>query len=117
MDDTAFRIFTKEQWDAFQAAGEFAGSALDMADGYIHLSAASQVAGTLEAHFTDADGGLDARLMIAEISLEMLGDHIRWEESRGGAAFPHVYDIALPIAAVTGICAAQDWPDIDLSAR
>jgi len=91
---TAFKILTADQWARFQADGRFEGSPVDLADGFIHLSAAEQVAGTLERHFA---GQRD--LVLAEVDLAMLGDSVRWEESRGGALFPHVYGV-LPMAAV-----------------
>jgi uncharacterized protein (DUF952 family) len=93
---TAFKILTAEQWAAFQADGRFEGSPVDRADGYIHLSAADQVDGTLARHFAGQAG-----LVLAEVDLAALGETVRWEESRGGALFPHIYG-ALPLAAVVG---------------
>lgn len=90
----AFKILTSAQWAAFQAAGSFAGAPVDLADGYIHLSAEDQVAGTLEKHFAGQIG-----LVLATVDLEQVSDPVRWEESRGGALFPHVYGV-LPLAAV-----------------
>jgi uncharacterized protein (DUF952 family) len=97
---TAYKILTADQWAQFQADGVFAGAAVDLADGFIHLSAADQVQSTLDKHFTDADGKPLAGLMIAEMDLAALGEDVRWEISRGGALFPHVYGRALPISAV-----------------
>ncbi|TVV72598.1 DUF952 domain-containing protein [Sphingomonas solaris] len=91
----AYKILTADQWAAFTAAGTFAGAPVDLADGYIHLSAEDQVAGTLAKHFAGQAG-----LVLATINLAMLGDAVRWEVSRGGALFPHVY-APLPLAAVT----------------
>ena len=91
---TAFKILTADQWAQFQADGIFHGAPVDLADGYIHLSTADQLQGTLDKHFGGASG-----LVIAEVDLEALGDTVKWEVSRGGALFPHVYG-ALPIAAV-----------------
>lgn len=91
---TAFKVLTADQWAQFQADGVFQGAPVDLADGYIHLSAADQLQGTLDKHFAGQDG-----LMIAEIDLTMLGENVRWEVSRGGALFPHIY-AALPISAV-----------------
>jgi beta-hydroxylase len=91
---TAFKILTGEEWARFQAEGRFEGSPVDRADGFIHLSAAGQVDGTLERHFAGQTG-----LVLAEVDLGALGDTVRWEESRGGALFPHVYG-ALPLSAV-----------------
>jgi len=91
---TAWKILTAEQWAAFQAEGRFDGSPADRADGFIHLSAADQIEGTLEKHFAG-----QADLVLAEIDLAALGDGLKWEESRGGALFPHLYG-ALPLGAV-----------------
>lgn len=94
---TAFKILTADQWAQFQAAGMFHGAPVDLADGYIHLSAADQVQGTLDKHFAGQAG-----LVIAEVDLTILGDMVKWEVSRGDALFPHVYG-TLPMAAVLGI--------------
>ena len=93
----AYKILTAEQMTAFEAAGVFTGAPVDLADGYIYLSAADQVQGTLEKHFAGRSG-----LMLATVDLAMLGDAIRWEESRGGALFPHLYG-ALPMSAVIAV--------------
>jgi beta-hydroxylase len=91
---SAFKILTAEQWAAWQASGHFSGAPIDLADGFIHLSAADQVAGTLEKHFAGQSG-----LMLAEIGLTGLGAAAKWEPSRGGALFPHVYAV-IPLSAV-----------------
>ena len=92
----AYKILTKGQWAGWQAAGSFAGAPVDVEDGYIHLSAADQVAATHEKWFA----GLH-ELMLVEVDLDALGDAVRWEPARGGALFPHVYG-AIPLTAVTG---------------
>ncbi len=97
MTQTAFKIFTADQWAQFQADGIFAGAPVDLADGYIHLSTAEQLEETLAKHFAGQSG-----LVIAEIDLSGFGDTLKWEASRGGALFPHLYG-ALPLAAVIGI--------------
>ncbi len=84
----AFKILTADQWAAFAAEGMFAGAPVDLADGYIHLSTGDQVAGTLAKHFAGQTG-----LVLATIDLTMLGDTVKWEVSRGGALFPHVYGV------------------------
>jgi uncharacterized protein (DUF952 family) len=96
MTQTAFKIFTADQWAQFQADGIFAGAPVDLADGYIHMSTADQTAETLAKHFAGQSG-----LVIAEIDLSGFGDALKWEVSRGGALFPHVYGV-LPIMAVVG---------------
>jgi uncharacterized protein (DUF952 family) len=93
---TAFKILTAAQWADFQTAGRFEGSPVDRADGFIHLSDADQVEGTLERHFAGQTG-----LVLAEVDLGPLGEAVRWEASRGGALFPHVYG-ALPLSAILG---------------
>ena len=85
---TAWKILSAEQWASFQAAGRFEGSPADLADGFIHLSAADQVDETLEKHFAGQAG-----LVLAEIDLAALGDGLKWEQSRGGALFPHHYGV------------------------
>lgn len=97
---TAYKILTAEQWAKFQADGVFSGAPVDLADGYIHLSAAEQVQGTLDKHFGGASG-----LVIAEVDLAALGDTVKWEVSRDDALFPHIYG-PLPMTAVVGIRAA-----------
>ncbi len=91
---TAFKIFTADQWAQFAGDGVFHGAPVDLADGYIHLSAQDQLQGTLDKHFAGQAG-----LVIAEVDLRALGTAIRWEVSRGGELFPHCY-APLPMAAV-----------------
>ena len=90
----AYKVLTGEQMARFLAEGVFTGAPVDRADGYIHLSAADQVTATVDKHFAQQTG-----LHIAAINLTPLGDAIRWEISRGGALFPHLY-APLPLAAV-----------------
>lgn len=94
---TAFKVFTAPQWAQFETDGLFHGAPVDLADGYIHLSAAAQLQGTLDKHFAGQQG-----LVIAEVDLAVLGAAIRWEVSRGGALFPHCY-APLPLGAVMGV--------------
>lgn len=93
---TAFKILTAAQWAQFQADGLFKGAPVDLADGYIHLSTQDQVQGTLDKHFARQDG-----LVIAEVDLAALQPVIKWEISRGGALFPHIYG-DLPMTAIIG---------------
>lgn len=80
-----FKIFRAAEWAAFEAAGVFAGSADDLRDGFLHLSTDEQLEGTLARHFTG-----EAGLVVAEV--DVAGDaDLRWEVSRGGARFPHLY--------------------------
>ena len=94
---TAFKVLTAPQWADFEREGVFRGAPVDVADGYIHLSTADQLDITLAKHFAGQSG-----LAIAEVDLTSLGDAVRWEVSRGGALFPHLY-AELPMRAVVGI--------------
>lgn len=94
--DTAFKILTAGQWAAFERDGSFAGAPVDLADGYIHLSTAEQLQGTLDKHFAGQSG-----LVIAEIDLTGFGDALKWEVSRGGALFPHVYGVLTRASVVS----------------
>ncbi len=82
----AYKILTADQMAHLVRDRVFAGAPIDLADGYIHLSTAEQVAGTLDRHFA---GQTD--LWLAAIDLAPLGDAVRWEPSRGGQHFPHLY--------------------------
>ena len=86
MDTIAYKILTKQQMDVLEHQGEFAGAPIDLADGYVHLSTAAQAAETLDKHFAG-----QSDLWIAAVDLEAMGDAVKWEESRGGALFPHLY--------------------------
>jgi beta-hydroxylase len=94
---TAYKILTAAQWAHFRRHGVFHGAPVDLDDGYIHLSAADQLQGTLDKHFAG-----QSDLVIAEVDLAALGETVKWEVSRGGALFPHIYG-PLPMAAVRGV--------------
>lgn len=81
----AFKVLTADEMTALEG-GSFAGAAVDQQDGYIHLSTAAQLTETVDKHFAGQDG-----LWVAEVDLEALGNAIRWEVSRGGQEFPHLY--------------------------
>ena len=89
-----FKIVTAEQWLAAEAAGVFAGSAVDRADGYIHLSTAEQAPETAAKWFANRDD-----LTLVAVDAAKIGADLVWETSRGGAFFPHLY-AALPLSAV-----------------
>ncbi|MES2442570.1 MAG: DUF952 domain-containing protein [Pseudomonadota bacterium] len=94
METTAYKILSDAEMEALEHQGSFAGAPVDLADGYVHLSTADQLQGTLDKHFAGR-----ADLWIAAVDLEALGEAVKWEESRGGALFPHLY-AALPLSAV-----------------
>ena len=83
--------------DSILVEGAFIGAPVDLADGYIHMSTADQVAETLAKHFSGQQG-----LVIATVDLTPLGESVKWEVSRGGALFPHLYG-PLPMTAVVSV--------------
>lgn len=89
-----YKIVSRADWNAAQAAGVFDGAAIDLADGFIHFSAAEQVEETAAKYFA----GQPDLLLIAVDSAK-LGDALQWEISRGGARFPHLY-APLPLELV-----------------
>jgi uncharacterized protein (DUF952 family) len=86
---TAYKILTAEQMKELEA-GVFGGSPADMADGFIHLSTADQLEGTIEKHFAGR-----SELWLVAVDVDAQGDRIKWEPSRGGALFPHLYGTLL----------------------
>lgn len=81
-----FKIFRRSEWDAFRAAGETLGAPVDLADGYIHFSTAGQVPETAAKHFAE-----ESDLVLVAFDPDTLGPALKWEPSRGGALFPHLY--------------------------
>lgn len=115
----AYKLADAAEWAAAQASGAYDGSAADRADGFIHLSTARQLPGTALKHYAGRSG-----LILARVDLDALGDALRWEPSRGGDLFPHVYG-PLPLSAAGPARAleitadgaprfadgAADWPE------
>jgi uncharacterized protein (DUF952 family) len=95
---TAYKVLTTEQKDALLTNGSFTGALIDLADGYIHLSTAAQLEETVAKHFANQSG-----LHIAAVDLAQLSDAVRWEPSRGGQLFPHIYGV-LPLDTVITHC-------------
>lgn len=89
-----YKICAADLWRAAERAGAFAGAPVDRDDGFIHFSTAAQVRETAAKHFR----GRPDLLLIA-VEADALGAALRYEPSRGGALFPHLYG-ALPLAAV-----------------
>ena len=100
-----YRIVAADAWQRAEAAGTFAGTEHDLRDGFIHFSTASQVAETAARHYA----GL-ANLLLVTVNVAALGDALRWEPSRGGALFPHLY-AALPTSATTRVVPLPLSPD------
>ena len=127
-----FKICPENLWRAAEDAGAFAGSPIDRADGFIHFSTAAQAAETAARHFSGqvdrSDGFIHfstaaqaaetaalhfsgrADLVLVAVEAEALGDALRYEPSRGGALFPHLYG-PLPLSAVRWVKPLRLGPD------
>ena len=97
MSELIYKIVPAGLWHAAVAAGTFTGSPVDQADGYIHFSTAAQVGATAAKHFAG-----QADLLLVAIPLSALGETLKWEPSRGGDLFPHLY-APLPVSAATWV--------------
>ncbi|MDE3029869.1 MAG: DUF952 domain-containing protein [Paracoccaceae bacterium] len=81
-----YKIFRRPEWNALRDTGSTLGAPIDLADGYIHISTAAQVTETAAKHFaTESD------LVLVALNANALGSALKWEPSRGGALFPHLY--------------------------
>ena len=81
-----YKILAREAWEAARTAGCFEGAGVDLADGYIHFSTAAQAGETARRYFTD-----QTDLVVLEVEADDLGAKLKWEPSRGGDLFPHLY--------------------------
>jgi uncharacterized protein (DUF952 family) len=106
-----YKLLAAEEWAAAQQAGVFRGSAVDLADGYVHFSTAEQVVETAARHFAGRRG-----LLLLAVDTDRLGEDLRWEPSRGGALFPHLYT-PMPLDAVVGETALPDDLPTDEAVR
>jgi uncharacterized protein (DUF952 family) len=108
-----YKICTAAEWRDAEAQGAFAGSAVDIADGFIHFSTAEQVGETARHHFT---GQTD--LVLVAVDPDALGDALKWEPSRGGDLFPHLYGVLPVDAAISvvplplGDCGGRVFPEL-----
>lgn len=100
-----YKICPMALWREAERSGVFRGSEVDRRDGFIHFSTAAQVAETAAKHFA---GQTD--LLLVRINTANLGEQLKWESSRGGALFPHVYG-ELDLAAVAQVDALPLGPD------
>ncbi len=81
-----YKIFRASEWDALRVGGETRGSTKDLADGFIHFSTAEQAPETAAKHFAGGEG-----LVLAAVDCDRVAEDLKWEPSRGGALFPHLY--------------------------
>lgn len=81
-----YKILRAPEWAALEQSGETLGAPVDIADGFVHFSTADQVRETAARHFAGEDD-----LILAAFDADLLGAALKWEVSRGGAKFPHLY--------------------------
>ncbi len=86
MSGVAYKLVDRAEWNEALVAGAYAGSAVDRADGYIHMSTAAQLAETARRHYAGR-----TELVLVEVELAPLGEALKWEASRGGDLFPHLF--------------------------
>ena len=105
-----YKIFRSDEWQALRRDGSTTGAPVDVADGYVHFSTSEQAAETAAKHFAG-----EADLFLLAVETDRLGDALKWEGSRGGAGFPHLYRMlmledvvwAQPLPLLNG---AHDFP-------
>jgi uncharacterized protein (DUF952 family) len=100
-----YRLVSETVWQSALTAGVFHGTEHDLRDGFIHFSTASQAAETAARHYAG-----QADLLLLGVEVDALGSALRWEPSRGGALFPHLYG-SLPTSAVTVTVPLRLGPD------
>lgn len=105
-----YKILPRADWEAAVAQGRFDGASIDLHDGYIHFSTAAQAQETAARHFQNQSG-----LVLAAFDTDDLGPALRWEPSRGGQLFPHLYaplDPALARAVTAAPLGADGVPQL-----
>ena len=108
-----YKILPAALWAEAVVAGSLRGSPLDVADGFIHFSTANQVRDTAAEHFAGVHD-----LVLVAVDADLLGTALKWERSRGGALFPHLYaPLAVKLAAWVrplpiGADGAHEFPEL-----
>ena len=92
---TIYKVCDASEWQDAVRSGAYAGSRDDARDGFIHFSTAGQLAETLRRHFSGRDG-----LVLVSVNAALLGEGLRWEPSRSGDLFPHLYGKLDPAGAL-----------------
>ena len=100
-----YKIIPANLWREAQARGRFGGAPVDVADGFIHFSSAAQMRETAARHFAG-----QADLLLLAVAVAKLGSALKWEVSRGGALFPHLFG-DMPINAVVQVYPLPCLPD------
>lgn len=105
MKTLIYHMCKQEEWQVAQAAGAYGGSSQDQADGFIHFSTAGQIVESAAKHRAGQDG-----LLLLTVDAGALGEALKWEASRGGALFPHLYG-DLPVSATVKVDPLPLGPD------
>jgi uncharacterized protein (DUF952 family) len=95
LPEIVYKILPESMWRAAEAAGRFEGAPVDLEDGFIHFSTAAQLRETAARHFAGQAG-----LLLVAVDAGRLGAALKWERSRGGALFPHLYSPLDPAVAL-----------------
>lgn len=113
MSGLIYKICHRALWADAETSGLFKGAAVDHADGYIHFSTADQAEQTAALHFAG-----QSDLVLVAVNADALGEALRYETSRGGDLFPHLYGV-LPLSAVAwrvalplGVNGTHKFPDM-----
>lgn len=104
-DQIIYKIVPRDLWVEAERTGSLIGAPVDLADGYIHFSTASQVRETARRHFSG-----QSDLLLVSVNVDRLGEKLKWEPSRGGDLFPHLYG-PLYMAWVTDVAELPLGPD------
>jgi uncharacterized protein (DUF952 family) len=96
MTQIIYHMCRAEEWAAAVASGSYPGSSQDQADGFIHFSTKGQIVESARRHRAGQDG-----LLLVAVSAARLGDRLRWERSRGGDLFPHLYGPLGPVESTS----------------
>jgi uncharacterized protein (DUF952 family) len=105
VESLIYHMCRRAEWQAAQAAGVYAGSSQDAADGFIHFSTVGQLAASAAKHRAG-----QADLVVLAVDPARLGSALRWEPARDGALFPHLYGV-LPLAALAWVAELPLGPD------
>jgi uncharacterized protein (DUF952 family) len=103
MPDLIYKIVPESLWRAACRTGSFNGAAVDIQDGFIHFSTAAQVRETAQRHFAG-----QSDLLLVSFDAGAFGANLKWEPSRGGALFPHLYAPLDPALAIDACALKPD---------
>jgi uncharacterized protein (DUF952 family) len=110
MSELVYKIVRRPEWEAAEKSGSFRGSADDIRDGFIHLSSAAQLRATFTKHFAKRWESREDDLLLIAIDSGRLGGALKWEVSRGGEKFPHLYG-ALDVRLAKSVTPIIGGPD------